>query len=560
MDEERVPVLVGCGRHTERIKSVERAPNPLELMRTAVAKAAADLEIGEGAAEVLLKEAGSYSTCNIGPVGVPAMFGGDGQFHKIYPNPPLTLARSYGASPPDRFLFGSFGSGHAPQLTINVIADLIGRGELTKPAVIAGSDFTNLLKKAAAAKYKVKPPGAIVRDGDKVLDWGDPQKSKPKGPGSAAHQKLHSRDVPHELRHGLTIPANAYALFEQAFRQVLGRSTAEHMAAVAKLWSQFSEVAAEHPEHSWLPTRRSLEDIQEPSPQNRFVAYPYTKYHCSCVDVDQSAAIIMMSVAEARRRGIQEKKWVYLHGCAETIEKDMLTRPCLARSPAIRAMGNACFGDAKISLRDIRHFDIYSCFPSAVNIALHELEIPAEIARDGRNLTLTGGLPFHGGPGAGYVLHSVSAMMERLRENPGDFGFVTANGGVLSKHAGGIYSTTPYAATHPDATSWSRSDPEAIQKSLDSAPSVVVADGPSGSGRVEAHTVLHGKSGPSRAIVVGMLVDGPDAGKRFAALSSDPATLNILMRLDQLPLVNVHSDPGKKDAPSTFSIPEMSKL
>ena len=46
-------------------------------------------------------------------------------------------------------------------------------------------------------------------------------------------------------------------------------------------------------------------------------------------------------------------------------------------------------------------------------------------------LTVTGGLPFHGGPGNNYSMHGIVAMLDVLRSpaQRGTFGRVTATGG-----------------------------------------------------------------------------------------------------------------------------------
>merc|ERR1712085_64512 len=119
-------------------------------------------------------------------------------------------------------------------------------------------------------------------------------------------------------------------------------------------------------------------------------------------------------------------------------------------------MGAACCSDANITIDQIDFYDLYSCFPSAVDICVSSLGIKPEISKDARNLTVTGGLSFHGGPGANYAMHSIAPMMEKLRMFPGQIGMVTSNGGYLTKHAAGIYSTLPYSVTHPVASSWTR--------------------------------------------------------------------------------------------------------
>src|SRR5690606_18969108 len=109
----------------------------------------------------------------------------------------------------------------------------------------------------------------------------------------------------------------------------------------------------------------------------------------------------------------------------------------------------------------IDFFDLYSCFASAVQIGCAELGLSED---DPRGLTVTGGLPYFGGPGNNYVTHSISEMMRRLRANPGKFGMVTANGNYVTKHSFGIYSTEPVQGT------WQRENPATLQAELDRQP------------------------------------------------------------------------------------------
>jgi acetyl-CoA C-acetyltransferase len=121
--------------------------------------------------------------------------------------------------------------------------------------------------------------------------------------------------------------------------------------------------------------------IDPEAPGNRMVSYPYTKFMCAVMDVDQAASVLMMSLAEARRQGVAEDKIVYLHGCADTIEKEILKRPELHRSPAMNEMGRALTASANVILDRIAYKDIYSCFPVAVSVVARELGFNAVCAR-----------------------------------------------------------------------------------------------------------------------------------------------------------------------------------
>ena len=111
--------------------------------------------------------------------------------------------------------------------------------------------------------------------------------------------------------------------------------------------------------------------------------------------------------------------------------------PACARPPSARRRARRWPWPAR-SLDEIEVFDLYSCFASAVEIGCQEIGLAED---DPRGLTITGGLPFFGGPGNNYVTHSISEMMRRLRARPGAFGLVTANGNYVTKHSFGVYST-----------------------------------------------------------------------------------------------------------------------
>mmetsp|Transcript_4941 Transcript_4941/g.5631 ORF Transcript_4941/g.5631 Transcript_4941/m.5631 type:complete len:263 (+) Transcript_4941:2-790(+) len=237
-----------------------------------------------------------------------------------------------------------------------------------------------------------------------------------------------------------------------------------------------------------------------------------------------------MSEAQALRVGIPASKWVYLHGCADTYEKELLKRPKLHRSPAMKIMGEELEKSSNLNLvRDIKYRDIYSCFPIAVSVLTNELGI---VGKHGSDLTLTGGLPYHGGPGSNYSLHGVAALVSRLRADRGSFGLITANGGLISKHSGGIYGTTPYSVTHPNASRWTRKDPRLYQEYLNEGPEVPVSTAPAGMGRLESYTVIHKGNGKEyRAICIGRL---NDSNERFVAICNDDKLMKRLKEEDYL--------------------------
>lgn len=273
-----------------------------------------------------------------------------------------------------------------------------------------------------------------------------------------------------------------------------------------------------------MPSKlRSADELATVNTENRAVTKPgYPKFLNAIQDVDQGAAVLLTSVAEARRLGVPERKWVFLHGTADAEEAPLFLtqRPDLHRCKGMAAVGEEVSRSANVPIAKCEHLEIYSCFPVAVDMACREMGVPEAKARDGTQLTVLGGLPYHGGPGNAYALLGIAAMCERLRENAGTFGLVTSNGGFVTKHSAAIYSTTPYQVTHPSVSRWSRKDPAELQARLDAeAGALTVAAAPAGRGTVETCTVEYGRDGPVRAVFIGRLLDGADAGLRFIATS-----------------------------------------
>ena len=274
-----------------------------------------------------------------------------------------------------------------------------------------------------------------------------------------------------------------------------GETIEQHQQVLGELFAPFSAVAATNP-HAWFRQARSAQEIATATPENRYIGFPYTKTMNAIMDVDQGAALILTSVGEARRLRIPEEKWVYPWGGAEAADHWYLReRENFYSSPAIRAVGEATFEMTGVGIDEITHFDIYSCFPSAVQISRDMLGIAKD---DPRPLTVTGGLPYFGGAGNNYVTHSIANMVEKLRADRGKLGLVTANGWYVTKHAAGIYSS------EPPRKEWARRDPKALQAVVDARPKPAVIDEPSGAATIETYTVIFDRDGaPEQGIVIG---------------------------------------------------------
>ena len=295
------------------------------------------------------------------------------------------------------------------------------------------------------------------------------------------------------------------------------------MQAMGQLFARFSQVAADNP----LATRRegfSAERLATVDEENRWIGFPYPRLMVSNAYVDQAAALIVTSVGEARRLGIPQAKWVYLHGCADGHDhwyvSDRIDLHC---SPAIRRGAKQALEMAGKTLDDVQFFDLYSCFPAAVEIGCREIGLAED---DPRGLTVTGGLAYFGGPGNNYVTHSIAEMIRRARAQPGSYGLVSAIGNYMTKHSIGIYSTEPVRGA------WQRESPSVLQAQLDALPTCRFVEHAAGAATIETYTVMHSKTGPDYSVLFGRLQEN---GARFVAnTAADPKVLADLQERDSL--------------------------
>jgi acetyl-CoA C-acetyltransferase len=500
-DRNRIPVIVGVAQITDTATPLDRARSPLQLM-VAAARAAAHVAIDDGhLAGALLNAVDSLVVVRLFSDSNPRFRSPHGKMV----NPPWSVAQRIGAlnNGGPRELVYTPGGGNMPQVALNRACERIAQGESTV-ALLTGAEA--LRTELAARRAGVN------------LDWTEPAPTAPEEWGG--HRWAWSE---HEAAHNMKAAINMYPLFEQAIRGARGRSLDAHRQAMGRLFARFASVARDNP----LATRRkgySADEIATTSEENPIIGFPYTKLMTASVYVDQSAAVIVCSAVKADELGIADSRRVYLHGCAQGDDHWYVTeRSNLHSSPAIRAVVKKTLDMAEKTLADVAAFDLYSCFPSAVEIACQEIGLDED---DPRDFTVTGGLPYFGGPGNNYVMHSIAGMVERMRKQPGAFGLVTANGNYVTKHAAGLYSTTPIV--HP----WVREAPGLLRRELDALPRAPFTETPKGAGTIESYTVVHSKTGPELGIVVGRLVEN---GVRFVANTpNDPRLFAELEARDAL--------------------------
>ena len=280
------------------------------------------------------------------------------------------------------------------------------------------------------------------------------------------------------------------------------------MTAMGRLFHRLAVVAKDNP----LATRRegySAERLATISDDNRWICFPYPRLMNANAIIDQAAAVLMTSVGKAREWGIPPRALgvparlrrrhrhlggVGAHASSTPRRRSRAAPASPSTWPARRSPTSSAF-------------DLYSCFPSAVEVAMTEIGIAED---DPRPISVTGGLPFFGGPGNNYVTHSIAEMMNVVRAKPGSFGMVTANGNYLTKHSAGLYSTEPTKGP------WRREDPKKFQAELDARPKQSVNTAPSGTGTIETYCVAYGKDAPERGYIFGRL-DG--SGERFVAMT-----------------------------------------
>jgi acetyl-CoA C-acetyltransferase len=401
--DRRAPVIVGVGQTSQRV-AADVARAPLDLLADAARIADADT----GAPQSLVARSDVVAVVAIGSWP--------------YPDPGAFLSRILGISPRTTAL--STVGGNSPQLLIDEFATRIQRGECD--VVLVGGAESMHTRWRARREPKVHLDWESGSDDPCPLVIGDDR------PGSSDY----------EMAHLAVAPTMVYPLFETALRSELGHDVDDHQIYVSELWSRFAAAAAGNP-HAWSRVAYAPEEIRTISADNRAVCFPYPKRMCANIDVDQGAALLLCSYDAARAAGVSNERMVFLHSAAETHDHWFFTeRFSLSASPAMAATGAAVLHGAGLGIDDVAFIDLYSCFPSAVQLGRDALGVGAG---DPRPLTVTGGLGFAGGPVNNYPTHAVAAMVDVLRAHPDDFGFTTALGWYATKHAAAVWSARPPA-------------------------------------------------------------------------------------------------------------------
>jgi acetyl-CoA C-acetyltransferase len=368
--------------------------------------------------------------------------------------------------------------GTSPQKFVHDAAQRILAGEVRSVALVG-----------AEAMYA----RLLARREGRELDWVVQPPEVP-SPLIATHEPAPLTAA--EYGQGLNLPATIYPLFENARRARLGWTIEDQREHLGRLWSNFARVAANNP-YAWIRDAPSGATITTARPDNRMVAFPYTKLMMANMPVDMAASFVMTSYERATSLGVARDRMVFPLCGADANDHWLISdRPTLDDSPAMRAIWRA-LTDFGVGVDDLAHLDLYSCFPTVVQSACDVLGLDAFDPT--RVPTITGGLTFGGGPGNNYVTHSIASMVEALRAEPTSKGLVTGLGWFCSKHAWGVYAATP-----PDQD-FRRAGP---QEDVDRLPRCV-SEQRDGAAVVESYTVTHASDGlPERLIVAARTLDG----------------------------------------------------
>lgn len=483
------PVIVGVGQISERLDEPGyRGLSAAELAAAAVRAAVADTG---GDAERLVAE--------LDTVAAIRAFDDSSAFARAAlgapDNVPRAVAARIGARP-RRAILGPTG-GQTPQQLVTELCGEIAAGH-SEAAVVFGAEAISTVRDLATRPVAERPDFAERVDGS-LEDRG---------------YGIEGMTPSQGVLHRMVEPAVSYTVLENARRARLGRSPREYARAMGELFSRFSAVAAGNP-HAAAPSAREAAELIAVDERNRRITDAYTRLLVAREQVNQAAAVLIVSLAAARRLGIPQSRMVFLAGHADLTERALLARPDLSRSPAAVAAVRCALESAGIGLDQVSALDLYSCFPIAVFNLCDGLGLAPD---DPRGLTVTGGLPYFGGPGNNYTTHAIAEIVARVRDRPGTYGMVAANGGILSKHSVGIYTTTP--------TAWRAERTAAARAELDAAPTVRSVYHADGRATVESCAVRFERDGSAVAIVVGRL----DDGSRFLAnvLEQDSELIDAL--------------------------------
>lgn len=471
-DPELIPVIIGVGQINDRPADPDDGLDSLGLMVEALKRADADAGGGLLAEIDSLAIVDQISFYSLGKLCEP-------------------LAAAIGANPAVNYQSAA-PHGDTPVRLLNEAANRIGAGEI-KLAAIAGGEAL----RTAAGRAKKAAAGE-----DKSYN--------------AVRQVSTRKEPNYAQRHGLSAPVDVYPLYENATRASWGQSLSDAQDESAQIWSLFSQVAAEN-DGAWIKTGAAPADILTVSDKNRPIAFPYNKLMVANSSVNQGAAFLVASLAEARRRGIAEDQIIYIGmGAAAKEPASILARDRYHGSVSMETSINRTLELNQMTAADFDCVELYSCFPCVPKMARRTLGWDAD-----KPATVFGGLTFGGGPIANYMSHAIVSMAQKLRKE-GRYGFLFANGGFATDNHCIVLGAEPIAAAQfPQDFDYQS---EAEEKR---GPVPAMAEGYEGPATIESYTVFYGRDGQPRAGVI--VARTPDDKRTLAHVDiGDAAMLEFL--------------------------------
>jgi len=318
-------------------------------------------------------------------------------------------------------------------------------------------------------------------------------------------------------------PVTVYPFYEAATAAHWGQTPREAMAESGALWSAYSLAASENP-NAWLKRRFMPEEITTPTPDNRLIAWPYTKLMVANPTVNMGGAVLMTSLAKARAAGIAEDRLVHIFGGASAEEpRDYLERDTFFESHAQNAVLRAAIELAGGHGMAFDAIELYSCFPCVPKMARRTLGLGPDVQP-----TVTGGLTFFGAPLNTYMTHAACAMVRTLRSGA-KLGLLYGQGGFVTKHHALVLSRQAPPAPLAQETS--------VQSEADrhrgAVPDFVTGAG--GQGKIESFTAIYGRNNEIDHGVV-MLRTPANARALARVPAGDRQTLAHLLDMDRTPV------------------------
>jgi acetyl-CoA C-acetyltransferase len=473
------PVIVGVGFERESSEDPTTCAEPYRLMERAVRRAAA--------------EAGSSALLGqIESISIP-----QGMWE--YRNPGRLLAAALGC-PSATSILSDLGV-----LQLSLLSDLCR-------AIAAGRQHVGVIT-GGEAKFRELRAAITARP---VASTEQPEDTPPPDVHHTSSDPWVS-DL--ETRAGLAGPVELFAMMESALRHADGLEVEGHRDRIAELYSRFSEVAAGNP-HAWRRETVSSREIRDPSPRNAMLAFPYTKRHCSQWNVNQAVAILVCSAARARELGLAREGWVFPIAAAQSKHVVPLAQQQrLHTHPGTILSGERAYALAGVSARDVTAAELYSCFPAAIQSFARDLGLGESCP-----WTVTGAMPFAGGPYNSFSLEGVARMVEVLRGVEGGggprrrIGLVSNLSGIFGKQACALFSNLP----NPDGY---RFEDVTAAVAAHDVPQPLNGDY-AGPATVVGYTVVCAGGTPSHAIAICQT----PAGERTVVRSEDGAVLESMMR------------------------------